>query len=208
MTQGRESLMARLPQAEEAREKLAQVADLSRLYDRYIKRTFAPKQGSRNSSTIAMVTFLFHSVGHDRLIELVTAFHQINYDIFVDPLAQHMNEATAHLETLKANYAANLGPEELAVAQQLPPQYLETFRISRDLSMVDSKESPMGTFFISHKDLGARLNTSGSQAGRLIEALISLKAFEVVEKGESYQKGRKPKATCYRWVLNAKITDR
>lgn len=204
MTQGHESLRERLSQAEEAHKKLSKNADLLRLYERYVKRSFTPKQGSRNSSLIAMVTFLFHSVGRARLIELATAYHQINYDIFIDPLFQHMNEATAHLETLKSNYPLSLTPAELSIVQQLPTQHLETFRISRDLAKADSDESAKGTFFISHKDLGVRLDTSRSQAGRLIEGLISLKVFEVIEKGELYQKGRKPKATRYRWLLAQK----
>ncbi|MDB0056357.1 bifunctional DNA primase/polymerase [Akkermansiaceae bacterium] len=197
-----QSLIERDRQAQEARKKLAQNSALSRFYERYVTRSFTPKQGSRNGSLVAMVTFLFHTVGRTRLIELVTAFHQINYDIFLDPLTQHMNEATSHLEALEADFLTKLSPNELAIVQQLPSQHLEAFRICRDLAHAERAESPAGEFFISFNELADRLTTSPSQAGRVIEALISLEAFEVITKGQRYQKGRKSSATRYRWLVD------
>ncbi|MEJ6579658.1 MAG: bifunctional DNA primase/polymerase [Akkermansiaceae bacterium] len=205
---GPQSLIERDQQANKAREKLAQNVALSRLYERYVFRSFTPKQGSRNGSLIAMVTFLFHTVGRTRLIELVTAFHQTNYDIFLDPLSQHMNEATSHLESLEVGFIAKLSPPELAIVQQLPLQHLEAFRICRDLANADRAESPAGEFFISFNELADRLSTSPSQAGRVIEALISLRAFEVITKGQRYQKGRKSSATRYRWLLEKSKFDK
>ena len=195
------TLIERDLEARIAREKLAKDVKLSKFYDRYISRIFTPKQGSRNKSLMDMVTFLFHTVGRTRLIELVTAFHQTNYDIFIDPLTHHMNEATAHLEALEENFLTKLSPSELAIVQQLPPQHLEAFRICRDLALADREESPVGKFFISFNELAERLATSPAQAGRVIEALISLETFEVILKGRRYQKGRKPSATLYRWLV-------
>lgn len=122
--QSKKSLIERDREARNAREKLAKDGKLSKLYDRYISRVFTPKQGSRNKSLVDMVTFLFHAVGRTRLIELVTAFHQTNYDIFLDSLSDHMNEATAHIEALEADFLTKLSPSELAIVQQLPPQHL------------------------------------------------------------------------------------
>ncbi|MCH1498801.1 MAG: bifunctional DNA primase/polymerase [Akkermansiaceae bacterium] len=195
------SLLERDKEARIAREKLAKDVKLSKFYDRYISRIFTPKQGSRNKSLIDMVTFLFHAVGLTRLIELVAAFHQTNYDIFLDTLADHMKEATAHLEALEADFLTKLSPAEIAIVQQLPPQHLEAFRICRDLALADRNESPAGKFFISFNELAERLATSPAQAGRVIEALISLGTFEVIQKGRRYEKGRKPSATLYRWLV-------
>ena len=206
--QGPQSLMERDSQAQKARKNLAKNVALTRLYERYVSRAFTPKQGSRNGSLIAMVTFLFHSVGRTRLIELVTAFHQTNYDIFLDPLSQHMNEATSHLDALEVDFIAKLSPPELAIVQQLPLQHLEAFRICRDLAQAERKESPVGEFFISFNELADRLATSPSQAGRVIEALISLETFEVIKKGQRYQKGRKSSATRYQWLLEKSKFDK
>lgn len=198
----KKTLIERDKEAGFYREKLAKDVKLSKFYDRYILRIFTPKQGSRNKSVVDMVTFLFHAVGRTCLIELVTAFHQVNYDIFLDPLTQHMNEATFHLEALEADFLAKLLPSELAIVQQLPPQHLEAFRICRDLALAEREESAVGEFFISFNELGDRLTTSPSQAGRILEALISLETFEVITKGQRYQKGRKSAATRYRWRVN------
>ena len=84
----------------------------------------------------------------------------------------------------------------------MPPQHLEAFRICRDLILVDREESPVGEFFISFSEIGDRLTTSPSQAGRILEALISLEAFDVITKGQRYQKGRKSAATGYRGLVN------
>lgn len=119
------SLIERDKEAKIAREELAKDIKLQNLYDRYISRIFTPKQGSRNKSLIDMVTFLFHAVGRTRLIELVTAFHQTNYDIFIDSLDDHMNEATAHLKALEADFLTKISQEEIAIVQQLPAQHLE-----------------------------------------------------------------------------------
>lgn len=197
------SLIERDSEARIAREKLAKDVKLSKFYDRYISRIFTPKQGSRNKSLVDMVTFLFHTVGRTRLIELVAAFHQTNYDIFIDSLTHHMNEATAHLEALEEDFLTKLSPSELAIVQQLPPQHLEAFRICRDLALAERDESPAGEFFISFNELAERLATSPTQAGRVIEALISLETFKVILKGRRYQKGRKPSATLYRWLVDS-----
>jgi hypothetical protein len=200
--QKQKSLIERDQEARTAREKLAKDVKLSKFYDRYISRIFTPKQGSRNKSLVDMVTFLFHTVGRTRLIELVTAFHQTNYDIFIDSLTDHMNEATAHLEALEKDFLTKLSPAEKVIVEQLPAQHLEAFRICRDLALADRDESSAGEFFMSFNELAERLATSPAQAGRVIEALISLETFEVIQKGRRYKKGRKPSATLYRWLAD------
>ena len=196
------SLIERDLQARKARKELAKNKNLSLLYDRYIKRKFKPRQGSRNDTLIAMVTFLYYSVGGKRLTELVTAYHQTNYDVFLDPVSQHIKEATSHIRSLEIDFLSKLSPPDLAQFQELPSQHGEAFRIFRDLAHADHDGFPDGRFFISFSELANRLATSASQAGRIIEALISLKILKVIKKGNRHKKGSKSLATIYRWLLS------
>jgi predicted ArsR family transcriptional regulator len=50
--------------------------------------------------------------------------------------------------------------------------------------------------------LGDRVSIQATQARRFLEVLISAGALEVLTKGESYQKGKRPQATLYRWLVD------
>ena len=54
---------ARLKMESEAAEQMRDDPKLERLYGLFVKRAFSPKQGSRNSDVVRMMTFLFHTVG-------------------------------------------------------------------------------------------------------------------------------------------------
>ena len=186
---------------EEARKELENNADLFHLYRLYIEYRNIPEQGNRNTVLIVMTTFLYFTVGRERLLGLVKAFYETNAATFTDPLEQHMNEAQAHLTTLEADFLAKLAPIELDLWQHLPLKYQEAFRILRDLATQDLEDSPPGLFFISFANLARRLATSRPHAARILDTLKGLKVIEMVTKGEQYQKGVKARATRYRWIL-------
>lgn len=195
------TLMERDLHAQKARDELALDVPLSKLHNAYLEKIYA-KQGARNETLIKITTFLFHAVGRNRLLQLVAAFHQTNHDIFTDSLTQHMTEALAHLSSLDESYVTQLTATAAAIAEELPSRHLEIFRICRDLAIEDRKESPAGTFFMSSQSLGDRVSIQATQARRFLEVLISAGALEVLTKGESYQKGKRPQATLYRWLVD------
>ncbi|MCB1131360.1 MAG: bifunctional DNA primase/polymerase [Verrucomicrobiae bacterium] len=196
------NIKERIEGAEQARSRLAQNPTLHKLYQRFVGKKFTPRQGARNSDLVTMVTFLYKAVGHERLIELVTAFHQVNQDLFIDPLAMHMREAEAHLAACQNLWFESLSPREREIAETVPNDHAEAFRICRDLAFLDDDEMPQGRFFISCGDLADRLSLDHPpQARRILQVFESLGILEVVEKGTRHTKGSAGRATRYRWLL-------
>lgn len=134
------SFAQRVADAEEARENLNKSQYLTAFYDKHIGRVYSPQQGQRNEHLIKISTHLFFTVGRKRALELLIIFHHLNEDIFLDPLAEHQDQAVAHINTLEQDFLTQLNPQELAIHQQLPSPYDDTFRICRDLASHDAPD--------------------------------------------------------------------
>ncbi len=193
------SFAQRVLAAEQARENLNKTQTLAAFYDKHIGRIYSPQQGQRNNHLIKITTHLYFTVSKERALELLIIFHHLNQDIFLDPLAQHEAEAEAHLMTLEQDFLSKLTSHEAAIYQQLPTPYDDAFRILYDLARHESTECPPPEFFISHADLGFRLDIPKTTAGRILASLISLDALEIMETGSKRMAGQRGKATRYRW---------
>ena len=195
-----DSFAQRVKNAQAASDNLNKTRHFATFYEKHIGRVFSPQQGQRNDHLIKIVTHLFHVVGKKRALELSLIFHHLNKDIFLDPLEQHQAEAQAHLHTLTADYPSKLIISELEIFQQLPNPHDDAFRILRDLAHHESPQCPPPEFFISHADLGFRLDVPKTNAGRILASLISLGAIEVITAGQKRTAGQRGKATRYKWV--------
>lgn len=186
-----------------AREKLDANPALLRLYQRFIERKIVVRPGSRNSALVAVTAFLFHAVAKNRLLELASAFHQINQDLFKDSLEQHMNEAEAHCAACERQWLASLGDMERQFVEGLPETHVAAFRICRDLAATLSHSTPPGQFFLSYDDLAARLGNFPMQAQRILGILENEGWIEITVKGTRHTKGQPGRATRYRWNFQA-----
>ena len=189
--------------SEAAREKLKSDPKLERLYQKFIEKKIIVRAGMRNSGLIAMTTFLFGAVGKGRLMELVSAFHQMNQDVFNDPLEQHMKEANAHYAACERKWLESLSDSERKGTTGLPEVYVAAFRICRELAAYKDDSMPTSHFFLSCDDLAARLGLLSMEAQRIIRAFEAAEWLEIVQIGTRHTKGQRGRATRYRWILGA-----
>jgi len=196
------NIAARLKASEQARRELEGNRGLYHLYRQFIEKRPLPRQGSRNTDLVSMITFLSRAVGKERALALARAFHSVNQDIFTDPLEQHMHEAEAHLAACEETWRGELSEYERQVADQLPRGHCEAFRICRDLADLDVPASPRGKLFISMGDLANRLSLHAPEAQRILRVLESLGCLEIETKGTRHAKGVRGAATRYRWKLD------
>jgi hypothetical protein len=191
----------RIRQSELARKNLDANPTLLRLYQKYIERRIVVRPGSRNSTLIALTTFLFRAVGKSRFLELTSAFHQINQDLFKDSLEQHMSEANAHFAACERQWFLSLGEMERQFVEFLPETHSAAFRICRDLAATVNPSTPLGQFFLSYDDLAARLGNFPVQAQRILGILEGEGWIKITEKGTRHTKGQPGRATRYQWSL-------
>jgi hypothetical protein len=191
----------RIQASEAAREKLKSDPKLERLYQKFIERKIIVRSGMRNSGLVAMTTFLFRAVGKGRLMELASAFHQMNQDVFNDPLEQHMKEANAHCDACEREWFASLSDSERKAITGLPEGHVAAFRICRELAAYPDDSMPADHFFLSYDDLGARLGLYSVQAQRIIRIFEGVGWLEIIQIGTRHTTGQRGRATRYRWLL-------
>lgn len=191
----------RIAAAAESLELLEANESLARLYRLFVGKHFTPRQGSRNSDLIALITFNFRAVGKTQLIGLAKAFYELNQDVFTDSLDQHMREACAHLTACDTEWRNTLTDSESKTISSFPARLVEAFRICRDLAAIDTVESIPGFFFLSCSDLADRLSLDVKQAHRILQNFRCCGIVEAIEEGTRRAKGIRGRATRYRWNL-------
>ena len=188
--------------ADHAREEMNKKPGLKRLYWEYVEKRFIPEQGQRNSRLVRMVTFLFHTVGEKRVMELAMLFYDTNQDIFIDSRKQHEKEARCHFNKVKKTWQDELTEIELEAIDDMNPIQIEMFRICRDIQDCDVDDYPPGFFFISFNDMGSRICKTPIEAQRELRRFAERKILKITKMGDSFRKGRKGgKATEYKWLL-------
>ena len=171
-----------------------------KLYDTYIKRRFAPKQGCRNAHVVGMAAFLFQTVGEKQLVALLEAYYDLNQSLFEDSKAIHMAEVGAIIEGRRATWLEGLNPNERALYESLPVLYREAFRICRDLALYPKKEAGAYDFFLSCNDLGCRLDCHPQKAHRIFESFKALRLLSVAIQGTQHSKEVAGIATRWIWL--------
>jgi AraC-like DNA-binding protein len=192
------SLGEKIRASKAAKEALS--GSLKRQYVRYIEKRFIPKQGARNSSLVAMVTFLYRATGVSQLRQLAAAFYDLNQEIFTDSREQHMEELEAHMRACQSTWLGELSQEEISFISDLPEEYVDAFRICRDLAHHENEASPPPDFFLSCNDLGDRLGCSPSTAQRILNAFESASQIKMILKGIRREAGVAGVASSYRWL--------
>ena len=197
------NIKERMEACEVAKKELAGNSSLFRLYRMFVEKRFTPRQGKRNQDLVAMVTFLFRAVGKTQAIALARTFHQVNQDIFLDSLEQHLGEMEAHYLSCEREWKSSLSEAEKCAVDALPDTHTEAFRICHDLAAHQDETSPAGHFFLSCNDLADRLGIHPPQAQRILLVFESGDWITITEKGTRHTKGQQGRATRYRWNLAA-----
>ncbi|BCX49846.1 hypothetical protein HAHE_37540 [Haloferula helveola] len=155
-----------------------------------------------------MIPFLFECVSRSQLILLVTAHYEMNQLIFTEASKFPIEHVEALIDELNAQWLSSLSVNEKSIVEQLPASDLEieAFRICRSLAMVEDVQLERGSFYLGANNLAQRLGETKYIAAMILEAFCELDILKVVKKGDSFQKerplekGRRRKATIYRWL--------
>lgn len=150
------------------------------------------------------VPFLFTAVCERAVMALVMRYYDLNRQHFKDSRDTHEAEAAAHLRNVAARYSSKLTHRERRFYEAIRTEKKRAaFRICRHLSKRKSirSEFDQGEFFLSYADLGARLLMDPKGARKLMLSLVRQKVVCIVKKGELWQKGHRPRATWWRYLL-------
>lgn len=177
-------------------------AGLDQLYTDIIEPRFQAIQGTRNTTTIKAVTFLYHAVAVSFVKPIVECFYDANRALFEDGREQHVKEAMSHLKAIMQTYTKALTPAERDVYEALPEQEQDAFRITRDLARLpEPKGRPANTFFLSYGHLGDRIGTHPQQAQRIMRRLQGYGLVKLVQNGTRRASGVRGDACTWRWML-------
>lgn len=183
---------------------IEQYPHLDPYYDRWIGRNYQPTHGTRNDALVNFLTFLAHCLAPEIAILFALQFYDRNQVMWKDSREQHEREALNHLGHVLACYPKTLTATEATLYSLLDERSKTTFRIGRDLASDNAQKTGEATFFLSCQNLGHRINLDQRQADRILKELTALGVIEVVKKGTARQKGKRCKATTYRWLLSLK----
>ena len=133
-------------------EELAAKEHLKKLYDRYIRHRLDPKQGTRNTATVAAATFLYRAVSEEVLRELLSFFYRVNQTEFLDTHEEHMQDVENCLKGNRKTWLAGLNEGERQVYESLGDDEKVAFRICRDLGTENE------AFYMGQMGLAERLS--------------------------------------------------
>lgn len=180
--------------------------ELDRLYDQLVGQRYEARQGSRNSSCVEMVTFLYRAVSRSVAMRLVENFYDASAPIWEDPKEQHLREAAAHLEAVEKTYLGELSPLESRFYQNLSTREQDVFRICRDLARRKTPEFEPGQFFLSYGNAATRVGGHSEEVYRILEKFVQCHILRMVRKGEKRCVGKKGRATIWEWILESPPT--
>ncbi len=144
-------------------------AALVDVYEQQVERYFRAKKGGRNQFIVDASARLFYAVSEAVAIDLIMRFYVVNCCFFKDSPAQHLAETEAMLRNLAKSYPAKLDLKSAFWYERLKGDQKDAFRILRDLAMQERPKSPYRQFFISTRELGARLGCSHMKAKSILE---------------------------------------
>ena len=174
---------------------------ISRLYRDLIWSKVVAEPGHRNAVLVALGKKLHNCVSNDVALELLTAFYELNKSLFNDSLEQHIREAKAITSGCENTFQSSINVDERELYLKLTSKHQSTYRILRDLAILDATDNPRGFFFMSADNLGQRIKASCMEADRILKKLIVLKIIKVEKIGERWRANKKAIATEYAWLL-------
>jgi hypothetical protein len=196
------SVLANIKVKREALDSLtAKHPNLVRLYTELIEPRYQAQAHARNDFIVQAVPFLYRAVAARFVLELVGCFYDCNRALFNDPREQHMKEAKAMLESVVKTYTETLNADERGIYDALPGNEQETFRICRDLALLETPDMERGTFYMSFNQLGDRLGIFPPQAQRIMRQFESYGLIKLLKKGTRRAAGVPSLAGTYQWLL-------
>ncbi len=175
--------------------------NLFRLYTALVEPRYHVQPHTRNHFITQAVPFLYRAVASRLVSDLVGCFYDCNRAHFDDPRDEHMNQTKAMLESVIKTYLASLDSYERGIYEALPEDERDTYRICRDLALLESPGHEGGIFFLSFNQLGDRIGVHPPQAQRIMWKLESHGLIRLVKKGTRRALGVRGEAGTYQWLL-------
>lgn len=178
---------------------------LQTLYAKLVSRYWGqPEPGTRNEAIVEIVSTLFPAMAPSRVLVCVEAYWKEHEQVFWGyPLAEVLRQSECLLKGCSDSYPNRLSKAELEAFRTLRDERLEiVFRVCQNLSQCEADATcPPPFFFMGSEQLGTRLGTMGTSAWRLLKRLEKLGVIQTVKKGEKWERGSRPIATRFRWML-------
>jgi hypothetical protein len=174
---------------------------LAKLYEEVLEPRFTALSGQRNKVITEAVPFLFRAVAPQFIPLLMGTFYDCNRALFKTDRDQHITEVNRMIKYIAETYSNELSPEERAIHEELAEPERSTFRVCRDLAIHPQKGYEVGTFFMAYNQLGGRIGIHTQQAKRSMQKLAGIGLVELIENGAKRERGKKPKACVWRWLL-------
>ena len=105
------------------------------------------------------------------------------------------------LKSVIATYANPLTEGERKIYVALTEGEQHTFRICRDLALLEQPQREPLTFFLAFNHLADRLGIFPMQAQRIMRQLESYELIKLLKKGTRRAAGIRAEAGSYKWLI-------
>jgi hypothetical protein len=176
--------------------------DIIWLYEEFIEKYFAATPNQRNEVIVKSSVRIHRAMTRDLALELLMTFYDVNQHYFRDNRMKHQIEANSMLNSLEDSFRSLLNDTEKTFYLELDAELQGLFRVMWDLARSSTSEFPPGHFFLSDSHIKRRIGLKfPTQASRLRSELEEWDIIECVERGKTWSKGEKSKASKYIWLL-------
>ena len=176
--------------------------DVAKLYHTLVRcRIGTVHAGTRNAHLVELLPFLFSAVGEQVALSFASEFHREHEAVFNDPIACTLAESKSLWRGVGESYLTALPPETRTAYAALPDVERSAFRVCRALAALEIETLPLGQFFLSSANLGARLGIVSMSAYRILSGFVGAGILSIVTKGTRREKGKQGIAATYRFLL-------
>jgi len=170
-------------------------------YRIWIEPVYTPDIENLETQVADMAEFLLDALDEPNVMSLLEAYYQVNR-IRLNGITQQAftDIARRTIAFKQREWLNSLPADEAEYHKQLTEPYLRSaHRILRALAQKALKEGGSAEFHMSENELNKRVTSLGHrEAGRLLRKLPYI---ALVEIGEKWKPGRKPKASRWRWLV-------
>ncbi|HKB89652.1 MAG TPA: BT4734/BF3469 family protein [Opitutaceae bacterium] len=154
------------------------------------------QRGNRHAFLIKAIPALFEWLSTNTLLNLLLLHYDMHDGIWTTPRNDHEAEIRQMLLDWESRYIEALKqPEREAYTRIDESDDHAAFRICRYFAKKN------GSFHMSYNQLGERIGKHREEARRIMLGLLGDNVLEIVEVGEAWADGKKPKATTWKWLL-------
>lgn len=160
---------------------------------------------TRNATIISRIPILINLVAPHIAARMLLRWYDLApTGFFEESRAGHWVQTWRFIHDCLCSWPSRSNPplseREKEIYLNLPSDRAQTaFRIARSLSI--ARNNTGRKFYLSAREISDRLDWERRSAKSLLDLLVRLEVIEVIQPGQRWATGTKPRATVYRWRL-------